>query len=107
MKEAIEVHLVGLFNRDQSLSVDSGTYYKAQAIIQRLETGDRLIAYTAGGVSWESAYKETPHRYEFPDKHAMDYLIVIRKLVSTDSDAHFQTKVMIVHELIINPEFGK
>jgi hypothetical protein len=44
----------------------------AQAILDRLDTGDRLIAYTAAGVSWSSAMQH--NNVECPDWSALDEL---------------------------------
>lgn len=118
--EAIEAYLVEQFGSSYDIppskiqealnntpSFHSGTHFKAVEIVKRLDAGDRLIAYTAGGVSWKSAYVENPSRYEFPDSAAMDYLIFNKRIIPTTCQYEVEGTSVPLYELILNKDFGK
>lgn len=63
--------------RPDNISFSSGTWYEGKKILERLRSGDRLIAYSAAGVSWMHARVQP---YEFPNKAALQYLLDTKQI---------------------------
>jgi hypothetical protein len=72
-----------------------------QDILDRLKSGDRLMAITAGGVSWQRSPITYYSGYEFPNWTALDALLEEGKIVRVNSSVPMGTAVVSVCEITL------